>query len=153
MCVSDVWWHVMRRTCTNSFQVWIRAKPHEEIKNMQKWKMTATELSMREKSTKDESQSQIRQKNGKGQKNWQICWLVHQHRAVRPLIHGTMASLVPFGNISFGFLTGTFSEGPSNRDDVAPGGLTHTDDSSTCLSGVVRRSGIASHRPLLKHFT
>ena len=27
----------------------------------------------------------------------------------------------------------------------------HTDETSTCLSGVVRRSGIASHRPLLKH--
>ena len=45
---------------------------------------------------------------------------------------------VPFGNISCGFLTGTFSEGPSSRDDVAPGGLTHTDESSTWLSGVVR---------------
>ena len=28
---------------------------------------------------------------------------------------------------------------------------THTDESSTCLSDVVRGSGIASHRPLLKH--
>ena len=27
---------------------------------------------------------------------------------------------------------------------------THTDESSTCLSGIVRGSGIASHRPLLK---
>ena len=26
---------------------------------------------------------------------------------------------------------------------------THTDESSTCLSGIVRGSGIASHRPLL----
>ena len=30
---------------------------------------------------------------------------------------------------------------------------THTDESSTCLSGVVRGSGVASHRPQLKHFT
>ena len=51
------------------------------------------------------------------------------------------------------YLTWTFSEGPSSRDDVAPGGLTHTDESSTCLSGIVRGSGIASHRPQLKHFT
>ena len=36
---------------------------------------------------------------------------------------------------------------------VTEGSLMHTDDSSTCLSGVVRGSGIASHRPLLKHFT
>ena len=48
------------------------------------------------------------------------------------------------------YLTWTFSEGPSSRDDVAPGGLTHTDESSTCLSGIVRGSGIASHRPLSK---
>ena len=46
--------------------------------------------------------------------------------------------LLVFGNISCGFLTWTFSEGPSSRDDVAPGGLTHTDESSTWLSGVVR---------------
>ena len=69
--------------------------------------------------------------------------------AVRPLIHGAKASLVPFGNISCGFLTWTFSEGPSSRDDVAPGGLTHTDESSTCLSGIVRERERLSHRPLL----
>ena len=50
------------------------------------------------------------------------------------------------------YLTWTFSEGPSSRDDVAPGGLTHTDESSTCLSGIVRGSGIASHRPQFKPF-
>ena len=42
------------------------------------------------------------------------------------------AALVPCGNIGPRFLNGTFTEGPSNRDDVAPGGLTHTDD---CLHG------------------
>ena len=47
------------------------------------------------------------------------------------------------------YLTWTFSEGPSSRDDVAPGGLTHTDESSTCLSGVVRGRERLSHRPLL----
>ena len=44
---------------------------------------------------------------------------------------------------------GPFSEGPSSRDDVAPGGLTHTDDSSTWLSGVVRGRERLSHRPQL----
>ena len=50
-------------------------------------------------------------------------------------------------------LTWTFSEGPSSRDDVAPGGLTHTDESSTCLSGIVRsRASNCLSRPLLKHY-
>ena len=78
---------------------------------------------------------------------------VMAQRAGCPAFNPWHDSLVLFGNISCGFLTGTFSEGPSSRDDVAPGGLTHTDESSTCLSGVVRGSGIASHRPQLKHFT
>ena len=30
--------------------------------------------------------------------------------------------------------------------------VTHTDESSTCLSGIVRGSGIASHRPQFKPF-
>ena len=49
------------------------------------------------------------------------------------------------------YLTWTFSEGPSSRDDVAPGGLTHTDESSTCLSGIVRGRERLSHRPLLTY--
>ena len=48
-------------------------------------------------------------------------------------------------------LTWTFSEGPSSRDDVAPAGLTHTDESSTCLSGIVRGRERLSHRPLLTY--
>ena len=45
------------------------------------------------------------------------------------------------------YLTWTFSEGPSSQDDVAPGGLTHTDESSTWLSGVVRGRKSCPNRP------
>ena len=42
--------------------------------------------------------------------------------AVRPWILGSGASRTPAGSINSCLLVWTFSEGPSNRDDVAPGG-------------------------------